>query len=121
METYPKQTPLTCPACSKAVWRTDIKAGRCHTCNVDICVPKKYYRLPNFISVAVTIVFIVATFSTFFTSPANFALVMFWLLLILAVRSGSIFFTALFLHLFYPPVIERLYANDVIITLRLSD
>ena len=117
----PKRASMACPACSRALGFVDLRRGRCWWCETRICIPKAYYRSISVTATVVTIVFIVMTFSTFFTSPASFPLVMLWLLLIYVV-----FFCSLWLGVFvsfrvFPPVVERLYANDVITRLRLDD
>jgi hypothetical protein len=117
----PRKTPITCPACSRAVRSRDIKAGRCPACNTKICIPKTYYRSSKLLSLIVTILFIVETFSTFFTSPASFPLVMLWLLMIFAVNIASILLINFVSYRMFPPVVKSLHANDDIAVLRLDE
>lgn len=113
--------PMTCPACSRPVRFLDIKAGRCPVCSTRICVPKAYYRPIQVLSVVITIAFIVETFSTFFTSPASFPLVMLWFVMILVVFFCTVLLGTFVWYLMFPPPIERLYANDKITVLRLDE
>jgi hypothetical protein len=69
----------------------------------------------------ITILFIVETFSTFFTSPASFLLVMLWLFLIDVVLVCSAGLLSFFTSRLFPPVIGSVYENDAITRLRLGD
>jgi hypothetical protein len=117
----PASTPMTCPACMRAVRPRDIKAGRCSACNARICIPRTYYRRPRILSLIVTVFFIVETFSTFFTSPASFPLVMFWFVLIFVVNVASLFLFVFVSFRLFPPEVKGAHANDDIAVLRLGD
>ncbi len=112
---------MTCPECTRAVRRLDIRAGRCPACSTKICIPKAYYRPIQILGVVVTIVFIVRTFSIFFTSPASFPLVMLWFVLILVVLYCSLWLGLFVSCRMFPPTLKRLHANDAITVLRLDE
>lgn len=112
---------MTCPACSRAVRVVDVRVGRCPACGTRICILKAYYRPIQVSGVVITIAFIVGTFSTFFTSPASFPLVMLWLVLILIVLCGSLWLGAFISYRIFPPSLTGLHANDEITVLCLDE
>lgn len=117
----PSKLPMTCPVCSSAVRFFDLKSGRCQACSTKICLPKRYYRVHGLLALIVTIVFVVETFSTVLTSPASFSRVMLWLLMICVINLSSFLLFLIVSFRMFPPVVERLYANDEIIVLRLDE
>jgi len=122
METEPpKQPAMKCPACSRSLTFVDLRRGRCPWCDTRICIPKTYYRPVQVSAVVITLAFIATTFSTFFTSPASFPLVMLWFLLIFLVCICGLWIGAFVSFRVSPPVIERVYANDEMTRLRLDD
>jgi hypothetical protein len=114
-------TPMTCPECLRAVGFHDLRVGRCSACGTRICVPRSYYRPIQISSVVVTILLIVVTFSTFFTSPASFPLVMLWFLLMLVFFCCSLGIGAFVFYRIFPPYLDRLYSNDRVTVLRLDE
>jgi predicted membrane protein len=64
---------------------------------------------------------VVKTFSHFVKSPANFGLVMLWLVLVFLCFYVSFRVLIIVWLLVFPPQIEKIYANDSITKLRLSD
>ena len=113
--------PLTCPSCSRSIGFLDLRQGRCRWCDTKICIPKAYYRPIQLSAVIITLIFVVGTFSTFFTSPASFSLVMLWFVLIFVVHICAMWLLAFVYFRISPPVVERVYAYDNITRLRLDD
>ena len=111
---------MTCPDCRRSVRFLDVKLRRCPSCEAKICVPKRYFRPAMLLGVAVTIVTIVKTFSTFFTSPPSFPLVMLWLVILVLVQFGATLLSMVSIFI-SPPTVETPHANDDITVLRLHD
>ena len=81
-------------------------------------MPRTYYRPIQISGIAITILFIVGTFSTFFTSPAMVTL---WFVLILVVVYISLAICVFVWYRMAPPSLERAYVNDKITVLHLDD
>ena len=73
------------------------------------------------IGVIVGVWFLAASYQRVLAPPANFIVFLLWLVAVFAVAVAVTFMSDLVLIFFFPPVVERVYANDTFTTLRLDD
>jgi hypothetical protein len=65
--------------------------------------------------------FFIESYNRVLAPPANFGVALLWIVALFAVAMVIIFLSDLVLIFFFPPVVERVYANDMFTTLRLDD
>jgi|GEM_PF-1337677 hypothetical protein len=112
---------MLCPECHGLLSFKNAVLEMCPRCKTKICIPKTYWRRATLQACAVTLLYLVKTFTLFFKSPASFPLVMLWLALAFPILIGSMLLFGLLSIRLSPPLVQRIHANDTFTRLRLGD
>jgi uncharacterized paraquat-inducible protein A len=112
---------LFCPECNRQLRYSVVKAGTCPHCKTKICIPKSWSR-PGAVAGAIAAIwFVDVSYGRVWAPPVNGVVSLLWMVAVFAVFMAVTFLSGLVLIFFFPPVVERIYANDTYTTLRLDD
>jgi hypothetical protein len=112
---------LFCPECARQLRYSVVKEGTCPHCKTKICIPKSWSRPGAAVGAIAGVWFFAESYGRVLAPPANFIVVLLWFVALFAVFVAVTFLSDLLLIFFFPPAVERVYANDAFTTLRLDD
>jgi hypothetical protein len=112
---------LFCPECTRQLPYLVVKGGTCPHCKTKICIPKSWSRPGAVVGAIAGIWFLAESYHRVLAPPASFVVFLLWLVALIAVAVVVTFLSDLVLIFFFPPAVERVYANDTFTSLRLDD